>query len=243
MPAAPPSWAGRAPGRGRQPRPRSVHGDEPAGGLVPEGRRHGLLKQRPGGHRRIPMPARKAAAECLHGGQFLVDHAQRPPRNQHGRAVDDVLARGAEVDVLRGVAVYPAAQRPHERLDRSARGTSLFDQAGCVDRAPGVGRHDELCRVRGNHARAGLGAGEGGLDLDHRADPGRIRDGVAQWGRDEDRLEGRQWSKNTVCRSPCIRMSKRRPPSSCSATSVARSASSRLASSGSAAFASGSSGK
>ena len=67
----------------------------------------------------------------------------------------------------------------------------------------------------GDHARARLRAvRERALGVEHRSEPRLVRDRLAQRRRHEDRRERRQCAKNTVCRSPCSRMSKRRPPPS-----------------------------
>ena len=167
------------------------------------------------------------AQSCFDRAQLLVDDCQRPPGNEHRSAVDDVLARGAEVHVACDVVCQPASQRTDERFGRVPGRASFLGQGDRVVHP--VAAHLGNQRTGRGRDQTGLELGrrQGALDLDHRIDPGRVRHRIAQRGRDEDRAEGRQCSKNTVCRSPCMRMSKRRPPSACSATSVARSASGR----------------
>ena len=130
--------------RRRESRPaaaaRSTSADEPAGGLQPEGGRHGLLQQRPAGHRRRPVASRARPAQAdgraVELGQ---DEAQRAAGDEHRRRVHDVLARRAVVDAVGGVAADALAQRPHERLGR-VPGRARLD-ARARRRRSGSARH------------------------------------------------------------------------------------------------------
>src|SRR5205814_1803658 len=88
-----------------------------------------------------------------------------------------------------------------------------------------------------------LRAHERTLRGEHRVQPRAVGDSLRQLVGDEDRGEGPHAEKKIVSRSPWRWMSKRKPPSSRSATRRARSASWSDDSTRSAAFASASSGK
>ena len=227
---------------GAEPRARLGDGDEPAGRLGAEGGRHRLLEQGARGERRRAVLFRQSRARAREAGELLVDQRACAAGDEHRGAVERVLGRRAEVHVLR-VLADTAAQRAHERLDRVARGPPLLAQLGDVVQLGPARVRDRGSRRRRDEARVGLRFRERQLDLEERGEPGVVRHGRAQRRRHEDRRERRQWAKKTVARSPCMRISKRKAPFSCMATSVSRSGPASEDSTGSVSFASASSGK
>ena len=119
------------------------------------------------------MLAGQPRARVAQAGQLLVHRGDRPRRHQHRGGVEHVLARGAVVDPVGGLA-GPLSQLGDERDDRvaapraarpSSSGSRRAAQAS-GDRFGGPGRHD---------VEALLDAGERRLDVEHRPDPGRRR--------------------------------------------------------------------
>ena len=178
--------------------PSLEHRDEPARRLETEGRRHGLLQERPRRHRRRAVRAdelRAAAREPVE----LVEHERgRPARDEHRGGVDDVLARRAEVNEIRRVSTDRLTECANQRLgriaDRTACPRELLDvvQLGATRiRDPRRGRV-------GNEPGAGPGPGERCLRVEHPLQPGEVADRVAQVLRDEDGRERRHTAKNVV---------------------------------------------
>ena len=205
----------RGQARGGKALPRVDDPDEPAGGLQSERRRHGLLEQRARRRHGCAMLVRELRARARNAVELGVDERRRVSCDERRRRVEDVLARRAVVHVLRSLA-----QRAHEWLDGIAGVSSGARKVVCIET---FGRKDFVAEL-GDHADAGFGARERTLRLEHRAEPGLVRDGLTNRRRHEERLEAAQCAKKTVCRSPCSRISKRRTPPTTSATSVARSA-------------------
>ena len=158
------------------------------------------------------------------------DDRRRVARDEHRGGVEDVLARRAVMDVLR---ISPdLRERAHERLDRVTRRRGLRARAR---------RRRELASQAARHAAASSARpasdcawASARSALEHRPQPRVVDDGRAQLVRNEERVK--RLRKNTVCRSPCRRMSKtqHRPPLTCSAIERRRHRSRRsLRSSGS----------
>ena len=244
VPAAPPSCAGSRSRSSRSRLSARVDRDQPSGRLETERRRHRLLQQRPRRHRRQPVrlgeprrtprPPRRAPRRSARApaGRRASPRCRRCPGSsrRNGRspaASPPTTSRSARTS---GSAGLPdSAARLDDRLDVEA-----LDPAGLGDRPR---------QVRRNDAGERLGVRERPLDLEHRLDPGAIRHRRADLLRHEDRVEGHS-AKNTVSSGPWRWMSKRSEPSgSGTATSVERRPSSTPESTGSAAFASASSGK
>ena len=76
-----------------------VEAHEPAGRLQAEGDRHGLLQQRPPGHHRRAVLAGQPRRRLGRAAQVVEQRLERAPRDEHRRAVEDVLARRAAVHV------------------------------------------------------------------------------------------------------------------------------------------------
>ena len=236
--------------RGQPPRPNRLEAaarleqrDEPARNLEPERRRQRLLQQRSRSHRRRPLrlgQRGQGGREPVELGQYQVE---RSPCDEHRGGVHDVLARGAPVDVACGVSADGVPKSLHERLRGASDGAPALEQIVEVVQISAALLRDRSGGVFGDDPGGRLGAGERGLELEHRLEPGPPRDGVEQLLRDEERPERRHTAKNVVSASPWRWMSKRRPPSSAGAIRVARSDSSSSERIGSEAFASGSSGK
>ena len=211
---APPSCAGSS--RGRQAPPRVDDPDEPAGGLQPERRRHRLLEQRARRRRRSrgarprasrTRALRRRARSSIERSSRCAPRARRPCRGCPGSSRRDARC----VAIARATRAR-AARRDCRRLGPRARVRPRRDPRPAKTSSPSSGITPRRLRAR-----------ERTLRLEHRREPRLVRDRVAQRRRHEDRREAAQCAKKTVCRSPCSRMSKRRPPSSDSATSVARS--------------------
>src|SRR4029077_10097790 len=95
----------------------------------------------------------------------------------------------------------------------------------------------------GNQPGSRLCGHERAIRLEHRCEPPAGGASASHLVGDEDRGERAHAEKKIVSRSPCRWMSKRKPPSSCSATRRVRSGSGSDESTGSAALACASSGK
>ena len=226
-----------------QPLTGVEHRHEPARGLEPERRRHGLLQQRPRRHRRVPVRSREGRAGVRHAAEVGEHQPERSPGDQHRRGVHHVLARSAEVHPPRVLLSHACDERAHERLGRGAGSARLREQLLPVVLVGGARGGDRRRRVDGDDSRGGARVGERPLRVEHRREPRAPRHRLLQRGRDEQGLERRHPAKNVVCCGPCKRMSKRRPPSSATATRVSRRSGERRDSTGSASFASTSSGK
>ena len=215
----------------REPCPRVEDPVEPARGLQPERRRHRLLEQRPAGHRRVAVHLREERARPRDTVELVEDEpeprcarrASPPCRRRPGSS-------RREWTKLAAVAADLLPQRPHERLGRIADGPPLLGQLLHVVAAGVAALGDRRRRLRRDHARRRLGRGERPLGLEHRLEPGLVRDRVPELGRHEDARERGHCSKKTVAPSPCMRISKRNPSPSAFATSVSRCAGSRPAS-------------
>ncbi len=175
--------------------------------------------------------------------ELLQHEADRPAGDEHRRRVHHILGRRPQVHPTRGLLPDTLDESTHQRLDGSADPLPLQQQLIPVVAVGRAGRGDRGSRGLGDRPREGAGASEGGFGSQHRLEPRATRHRLPQLGRDEEGCERGHTAKNVVCPGPCSRMSKRKPPSSATATSVARAVSSRRESTGSAAFASASSGK
>ena len=200
MPAAPPSCDGQPLG---QDAPEPAAGledpDEPAGRLEPERRRHGLLEQGAGGHRRLAMLAREAAHAAATRSSSRQDEPEGAARDEHRGRVEDVLARRAPVDVAGGVVADGLAQRPDERLDRVAGRAALLGERVEVEELGAARLRDPAAASAGitpacaSAARAparpsSIASSHGASDTASRSSAGT-----------KIEREGRQCAKKTVC--------------------------------------------
>ena len=94
--------------------------DQPDGALQPERRRHGVLEERPPGHRRRSVRARKLRAAGGGRVEPAADESERPLRDEHRGRVHDVLARGPPVDEA---GRLPADRRDAARERAARRGS------------------------------------------------------------------------------------------------------------------------
>ena len=94
--------------------------DEPARSLQPERRRHRLLEQRPARGDRGAMCVGELRGRVRHAVELGNDDRRRVARDERGRGVEDVLAGGAPVNLIRALA-----QPAHERLDGIARAAAV----------------------------------------------------------------------------------------------------------------------
>ena len=120
---------------------------QPAGGLEAERRRHGVLQERPGDHRRLAVLACERRGRRRHAVGFGEHERERPPRDEHRGRVDDVLARRAAVHVPRRVVADRAGEGAHERLDGVADGAAFRQELLEVE-ALGVAGAGDLGRER-----------------------------------------------------------------------------------------------
>ncbi len=172
------------------------------------------------------------------------DQLARAPRDEHRRGVDDVLARRAVMHPARRVAADARAKRADERLRRIADGAAGAGKLRHIELARAARACDPGRRVGRDHTCRRLRRGECALDFEHRLDPRAVRHRVAQRLGHEDRGEDGQCAKKTVCAVALhadVPAAARRPPPPRRASRGPR----RRAplSTGSAAFASASSGK
>ncbi len=223
--------------------PRLEHGDEPARCLVAERLGNGLLEQGTGCHRRRAMLIGKRRKPGRDAIELSADEIEGTSRDEHRSGVDHVLARRAPVYVAGCIGSRSLPKSPDERLRGVADRSALLQQLAEVVELQAADVDDRVCRFGGHDACGRLCARERALDLEHRREPRLIGDCGEDLLRYEERPERRHTRKNAVWSSPWRQTSKRSPPFSWSATSVARSLSSSSESTGSAAFASSSSGK
>jgi len=150
---------------------------------------------------------------------------------------DDQIWPGAEISVTTPLGTALLGLRVGDRM-------SFVEQPVPPVRV-GVGarRGDRVCGRAGNEADGCAGGSERTLHLEHGLQPRSTGDRPAELGGDEQRVERGHTAKNVVCDGPWRQMSKRRAPSSATATSVSRCSGGRRESTGSSAFASVSSGK
>ena len=211
VPAAPPSCTARRSSRdGLEPGDRLVEADEPAGRLQPEGHGHGLLQERAAREDGAAMLAREPRGRGGGALEVLEERPQGAVRDEHRRGVHDVLARRAAVDVAGRRALDALRQRLHERGGGVAAARGLrADLRRVVVR--GAARGGDLLGVR-RRDEPGLGRGprEGGLDVEHRLEPGAVGHGVPHAAACEDAVEQpspqpprrAQTSKKTVSSGP-----------------------------------------
>ncbi|MGY4377538.1 hypothetical protein ACVWZ3_005177 [Bradyrhizobium sp. i1.3.6] len=117
-----------------------------------------------------------AMAPCQ-GGKALdgaaeigIERIDAGAKREHGRGVDDVLARRAPMHVARGLRIG-LADIGRERLDQgnreiagSRRGLAQSGHIKAISLARGFDRAHRGC---GNHIRGGLGACQGCLEIEH----------------------------------------------------------------------------
>ena len=215
MPAAPPSWAARpVASQLHEPGAGVEHGDEPAGCLEPERRRHGLLQQRATGHRRVAVrPASVAHASATRCE--LVEHEAERPRVTSIAAVSITSWLVAPRCTQRaGLLPHPRDERAHERLDRVADPPALQQQLLPVVAVGRARRGDRRRLGRGDDT--GEGARAARARPRRRASPAshaRPDTASSQLGRDEEGRERAHTAKNVVCPGPAAgcRSGGRRP--------------------------------
>ena len=235
VPAAPPSSTSER-HRGEQVA-RLVHGHQPAGRLEPERRRQRLLEQRAGRHRRAAML----------GGE---PRRRRPPPPASSASISASARRAtstAAVSITSWLVAPRCACRPCVDAPCAPAATAGLPEARPASAIASVevearGRGDLVREPPpGSAPRAPAPRAKRDLEVEHRLQPGALAGGLAHGRRDEQRA---QTAKKVVSRSPCKLMSNRSPPSSSTATRVARASGSSIEeSSGSASLASASSGK
>ena len=147
------------------------------------------------------------------------------------------------MDEIGGGDLDLGAKGTDERLGRVACRPSLLGELVDLEAVGAARSRDRRCCLERDHAGGGLGTRKRALGVEHRCQPGLVRDGLADRGGDEQRRERRQCAKKVVASEPCMWMSKRMPPAAGTPTSVSRSPDGSLERNGSAPFASCSSGK
>ena len=218
--------------------------DEPAGRDQAERGRDRLLEERSRRHRRRAVLAGERRARVCCRVDVSQHQSHRVAGDEHRRRVEHVLARRPQMDEALVLLADAGTERTDERLRGVADRTSVVQQpVPAVRVGIGARRGDRICGRAGNEADRCAGRGQRTLHLEHRLQPRSAGDRLAELGGDEQRVERGHTAKNVVCDGPWRRMSKRRPPSSATATSVSRCSGGRRESTGSSAFASVSSGK
>ncbi len=202
-----------------------------------------MLEERAPRNRRRAMGFSQRCQPCCDTVEVSKDEPQCAMGHEHRRRVHHVLARRAPVHVGGPVVTYFLPQGAHERLDGVANRSALLQQTTEVVELGAAAIRDRGGSVRGHDSCRRFGPRERALDVEHGLEPRPTRDCVEKLLGDEERPERGHTRKNAVCSEPWRRMSKRSPASSCCATSVARSLSPSSERTGSAAFASSSSGK
>ena len=149
-----------------------VEPDHPARGLQAERRRLGLLEQRAADDRRVAV----RLGELRRGGggaaQVVQERDERALGHEHRRGVHGVLARR--------VLVHRRVRLRLQRLDDGTRGVadlgrSRADRGHVV--AVGVAQRGDLVGLLGRELTGlRLGAGERGLEVQQRLQPGAAGD-------------------------------------------------------------------
>jgi hypothetical protein len=153
-------------------------------------------------------------------GQVGVDRRDGVPGEQQQGGVEDVLAGAADVDGDRVPFPDRVLQDPHQRRHRVAGVGRSRDDGGEVQPCRvGAGGGHRVGGRRRHQPGARRGAGQGGLHLEQRPEPGVVGDGrrcrTARERPGEQTRHGSlptvtgQTAKKTVSWSPCRWMSKR----------------------------------
>ena len=194
------------------------HVGGPARDLLAECQGRGRLQQGAAEHRRAAMLAGEAREGRDDGVELLQDRRQRLAELQHHRAVDDVLAGGAPVDVARGLGVALGdllGQRLHHRpvsvAVRRAASTS------CADRRARIARLDDDRRhALGDQSGFGDGLRERRLEPQHVAQRGESEKASAASTEEPSALTRPaghgQTSKKTVSLGPPRSIGRRQAP-------------------------------
>ncbi len=170
--------------------PRVEQPSEPRGRLRPERRRYRLLEQGP------PRPSASHDA-CLRDRRTprptvsseRGDEIDGVAGDEHRGRVQDVLAGRAPVDVARRVAADGLGKLPDERLDGVAGRPAPFRERRGIEAIGIARRRDRLGGVAGDDAGARLGERERALRVEHRLEPGAIRDCRTKLVGNEDPVE------------------------------------------------------
>ncbi len=199
----------------------------PAGRLQSEAGRHRVLGQCAAGQRRVPVHGGEDAQPVGDPLQIGAQHGPHAGGDEHGRGVEDVLARRAAVHGVGVLLGHGGAQVGDEGEHRVAPGPGAQCQREYVEVLGPVGgpRH-RVGGVGGHHAEVGLRArqrrlrvehgaqergvtgerGDGGAGADRAQQPhvggveGRLRGGVAHGVR-RGRFMGRPVRRRRVRRS------------------------------------------
>lgn len=133
-----------------EPVPRVQHERPPPRRLQPEGRRHGVLREGPARHHRVPVRGGEPAQRSRRPLQVRQDQVQRAAGDQHQRRVQDVLAGRAPVDI------WPVLLADRRRQIRDQRNHRIAAPSGAQRDRPDV----EVRRGDGGHRRRRRGRGE-----------------------------------------------------------------------------------
>ena len=150
--------------------PASVeHGDEPACGLEPEGRRHGLLEQRAGRHRRVPVRRGRASRTTSATPREIgEDQPERAAGDEHRGGVHHVLARRTQVHEGTCFLADTGDEGTHERLDRIADLPTVAQKLRPVVPRRRARLFDRARRIVRDDTGASAGAGERALGFEQR---------------------------------------------------------------------------
>ena len=191
--------------------------------------------------------SRCARASSAQASAASVSRSTTRPRARRATSIAAVSTMSwlvaPEVHPPSGVLPGAPHEGPHECVGGTARAPPFEEQHVPV---VGVGRAllgDRGGGILGDDAGERAGVRERPLGLQHRLEPGPAGDRLAQVVGDEQGVERRHTAKNVVSCGPCKRMSNRRAPSSAIAMRLSRPPGGSPESTGSASFASISSGK
>ncbi len=156
------------------------------------------------------MRARERGARVGGGAQVVHQRLEAASRDEHQRGVEDVLARRAVVDVLRGVRSDGRAERRDERHDRLGMPRGRGAERGNVEVRRVARGRDRLGSLDRDEVAARARARERRLDVEQRLQPGCVaRRSSGSAAREDPAEEGRQTAKKTVSSRPWRWMSNR----------------------------------
>jgi hypothetical protein len=148
------------------------------------------------------MHAREPGTAVRSLRELGVDEAKSASPHEHGRTVEDVLARRTEMHVTTILLADAGADRPHQWLDGIPRCAAFRRDRVVVVVLDPQRPADRSGNLRRDEARGRLGVHERALGIEHRFEPGVVRESLRQLSRDENRRERAHDVKKTVSEGP-----------------------------------------
>ena len=148
-----------------------------------------MLEQGPARHQRVPVGVGQGGAGVGQLHQIGVDQPEGPAGDEHGRAVEDVLAGRAPVDPVPCVALDRGGEGLDQRDDRIATQPGRPPDLAGIEVTGHARLGDRRRRLRWHDPHVGLRRGQGGFDVEQGLQPGPGAGGLEQFVGDQDGLE------------------------------------------------------